>query len=155
MRLAAIFAIPVLALAASDGSSTASARGGFNIPPDEPGGEVGVAAFNFALASDGSKPGTGTLNYSAEDHAHDHARKSAYPHVVIRMKQFTELSFTKKAVYGRGIGQFHDENAEIEFRAEDRSPAPDFFHIEVRHEGHVLYHRHGELNVGEIKVNVQ
>ncbi len=148
MRVPLVLASCLALFGMGDAPSFAKGRGGFTIRANHSGGEDVVAAINFDVQTAGSRrSGYGFLNYSAEDH--EHAR---YPHVVLRMQRFTEVVFGKTMVTVRGIGEFHDEPAQIEFRAEDRSPAPDFFHIEVKQNGEVKYHRHSELNVGGIEV---
>jgi len=111
-------------------------------------GEEIVAALRFELAGGDLRRPQGFVTYSAEDH--DHAR---YPHVVVRVNQFTSIRFRDKTVFATGIGEFHDQPSVVDIRAEDRSPAPDFFHIEVKVDGMTVYHRHSELTLGDIEVN--
>jgi hypothetical protein len=131
---------------------SATGRGGFTVRSSgrTTAHHTGTASVNFMIRG-GTMP-SGRLTYAAADHMDDMDRKSPYPHVVVRLTEFDSVKFARNTVTIRGMGIWHNEPAMVEAIAIDNGTKGDVFEIRVMRDDKMLYHRRGELEIGDIKV---
>ena len=129
---------------ADDGHGTAS----MIMLDDE--GAPGVLDFEIT-GNDGF--GHGYLEFAAEIHTNDHL--AAYPHIIVRLKEFEEVEYFHHSVVFAGWGKLHDQRVWVWVRAQDLDSQDDdgndYFEIETRDEkGKLIFEAEGELFNGKI-----
>ncbi|HEY0866897.1 MAG TPA: hypothetical protein VGE01_05955 [Fimbriimonas sp.] len=149
--------LPLALLALASGKTTVTSRAGFAIPHEGPSGSASIVV-DIVHTESGA---TGTLTYAAEDHLEgDHAGaargpSAAFPHLLVRVRRFSEVAVDGGRVEVKGYGRLHDASVRVQAVLVDNAGTgkADTFAITCKDpNGHVVYERSASIETGDIAV---